>query len=135
MMRAEVTRLGIDDDLKRGAGGIREIEFIAQSLQLIHGGRMPELRVRSLLQTLQALMQAELLSSQAGRLPDSALSCSSDAWSTRCRQCRIDRHKPCRRALYQGRSWRCYLGSLDWADPRRAICPKRAARSTRCSTI
>lgn len=64
MMRAEVTRLGIDTDLKRGAGGIREIEFIAQSLQLIHGGRIPALRLQSLLPTLQALTQAEVLSTQ-----------------------------------------------------------------------
>ena len=63
MMRAEVTRLGMDNDLKRGAGGIREIEFIAQSLQLIHGGRIPEIRTRSLLPTLSALEQAEVLSS------------------------------------------------------------------------
>ena len=64
MMRAEVIRLGIDTDVKRGAGGIREIEFIAQSLQLIHGGRIPALRLQSLLPTLQALMQAEVLSTQ-----------------------------------------------------------------------
>ena len=65
MMRAEVARLGIDDDLKRGAGGIREIEFIAQSLQLIHGGRIPEIRCRSLLETLRALNEADLLSARS----------------------------------------------------------------------
>ncbi|WP_273831262.1 hypothetical protein, partial [Serratia bockelmannii] len=31
-------------DLKRGRGGIREVEFFAQIHQLIHGGRDPELR-------------------------------------------------------------------------------------------
>ena len=67
MMRAEVTRLGMNDDLKRGAGGIREIEFIAQSLQLIHGGRIPEVRSRSLLSTLTALQQAEVLSAEQAR--------------------------------------------------------------------
>ena len=67
MMRAEVTRLGMNDDLKRGAGGIREIEFIAQSLQLIHGGRIPEVRSRSLLSTLTALEQAEVLSAEQAR--------------------------------------------------------------------
>ena len=67
MMRAEVTRLGIDDDLKRGAGGIREIEFVAQSLQLIHGGRIPEIRSRSLLSTLAALARAEVLSADQAR--------------------------------------------------------------------
>lgn len=67
MMRAEVTRLGMDDDLKRGAGGIREIEFIAQSLQLIYGGRIPEIRSRSLLSTLTALERAEVLSAEQAR--------------------------------------------------------------------
>ena len=67
LMRAEVMRLGMDNDLKRGAGGIREIEFIAQSLQLIHGGRIPELRSRSLLSTLSALEQAEVLSTDQAR--------------------------------------------------------------------
>ena len=61
MMRAEVTRLGIDQDIKRGEGGIREIEFIAQSLQLIHGGRMPELQRTPLLETLQRLSHTGVL--------------------------------------------------------------------------
>ena len=61
MMRAEVTRLGIDQDIKRGEGGIREIEFIAQSLQLIHGGRMPELQRTPLLETLQRLSDTGVL--------------------------------------------------------------------------
>jgi glutamate-ammonia-ligase adenylyltransferase len=34
------------DDIKVGYGGIREIEFIAQSFQIIRGGRLPELQVR-----------------------------------------------------------------------------------------
>ncbi len=71
MMRSEVARLGIGADVQRGSGGIREIEFIAQSLQLIHGGRMPALRLQSLLPTLQALTQATVLSTQqAQRLSD-----------------------------------------------------------------
>ena len=67
MMRAEVTRLGMDNDLKRGAGGIREIEFIAQSLQLIYGGRIPEIRTRSLLSTLAALERVAVLSTDQAR--------------------------------------------------------------------
>ena len=38
---AEVARRELADDIKRGAGGIREIEVLAQALQLIHGGREP----------------------------------------------------------------------------------------------
>lgn len=45
-------------DLKRGRGGIREIEFFAQIHQLIHGGRDPSLRVPATLDALDALAQA-----------------------------------------------------------------------------
>ena len=55
---AEMQRRDMADDLKRGVGGIREIEFLVQSLQLIRGGREPALRGRSLLPALQALVEA-----------------------------------------------------------------------------
>ena len=42
-------------DLKRGRGGIREIEFYAQTHQLIHGGRDASLRVRGTRHALDAL--------------------------------------------------------------------------------
>ena len=48
-------------DLKRGRGGIREIEFFAQTHQLIHGGRHPELRVRGTRASLDALDKAGLI--------------------------------------------------------------------------
>ena len=41
--------------MKRGRGGIREIEFFAQTHQLIHGGRHPELRLRGTRASLDAL--------------------------------------------------------------------------------
>ncbi len=53
---AEVARRDMADDVKRGPGGIREIEFLVQALQLIHGGREPALRQRSLMAALQALV-------------------------------------------------------------------------------
>ncbi len=55
---AEVARKELADDIKRGPGGIREIEFLAQVLQLIRGGHEHALRKRSLLSALQALQQA-----------------------------------------------------------------------------
>ena len=58
MIDAEVQRRELADDLKLGPGGIREIEFLAQALQLIRGGREPALRQRSLLPALSALAQA-----------------------------------------------------------------------------
>ncbi|MEO5577653.1 MAG: bifunctional [glutamine synthetase] adenylyltransferase/[glutamine synthetase]-adenylyl-L-tyrosine phosphorylase [Sphingomicrobium sp.] len=43
-------------DLKRGRGGIREVEFYTQVQQLIHGGRDPALRSRAVLDALPALV-------------------------------------------------------------------------------
>src|SRR3989475_3424801 len=51
-------------DLKLGRGGIREIEFFVQALQLLHGGRDPNLRVRGTLKALERLLYAGLLSSR-----------------------------------------------------------------------
>lgn len=50
------------DDIKRGKGGIREIEFIIQNVQLIRGGRLPQLRQQNALLALAALKQEKLLS-------------------------------------------------------------------------
>lgn len=48
-------------DLKRGLGGIREIEFIAQIHQLIWGGRNPAVRLRGTCETLRQLAKLKLL--------------------------------------------------------------------------
>ncbi len=68
MIAAEVARRELDDDIKRGAGGIREIEFLVQALQLIRGGRERELRGRQLLPMLHALVQAGHIQAEAGAL-------------------------------------------------------------------
>ncbi len=57
--------LGGGYDLKRGRGGIREIEFFAQAHQLIHGGRNRDLRERSTLGALGALAVADIISRKA----------------------------------------------------------------------
>ncbi len=54
-IREQVARKSMADNIKLGPGGIREIEFIVQSLQLIRGGAEPSLRERSLLRALQSL--------------------------------------------------------------------------------
>jgi [glutamine synthetase] adenylyltransferase / [glutamine synthetase]-adenylyl-L-tyrosine phosphorylase len=48
-------------DVKLGAGGIREIEFTAQALQLIHGARHAFLQETSTLKTLRGLAELNLL--------------------------------------------------------------------------
>ncbi len=63
---AEVARRELADDIKRGPGGIREIEFLGQALQLIHGGREATLRERRLLPALRALMVARQISQENG---------------------------------------------------------------------
>lgn len=50
-------------DVKVGRGGIREIEFFVQALQLVHCGLRPELRVRNTLDALDRLLYAGLVSS------------------------------------------------------------------------
>ena len=55
---AQGQSLGPGYDLKRGRGGIREVEFFAQIHQLIHGGREPALRVPATLDALAALAAA-----------------------------------------------------------------------------
>ncbi|VEB89283.1 bifunctional glutamine-synthetase adenylyltransferase/deadenyltransferase [Citrobacter koseri] len=60
---------GLKDNIKLGAGGIREIEFIVQVFQLIRGGREPSLQSRSLLPTLSAIDALHLLpENDAGQL-------------------------------------------------------------------
>lgn len=55
-------RLGRESwNVKLGKGGIREIEFAAQALVLIHGGRVPAVRRRGTLEMLQALRGEGLL--------------------------------------------------------------------------
>ncbi|WP_372392072.1 bifunctional [glutamate--ammonia ligase]-adenylyl-L-tyrosine phosphorylase/[glutamate--ammonia-ligase] adenylyltransferase [Xanthomonas sp. NCPPB 3582] len=63
---AEVARHDRLDDIKRGPGGIREIEFLAQSLQLIRAGREPALRERRLLPALAALVAAGQIEPDTG---------------------------------------------------------------------
>jgi glutamate-ammonia-ligase adenylyltransferase len=49
------------NDVKLSRGGIREIEFIVQLLQVVRGGQFPELRTRPTLQALQRLALAGLM--------------------------------------------------------------------------
>ena len=58
---AEVERKGLKDNVKLGAGGIREIEFIGQAFQLIRGGRDPELQQKQILHTLDVLVEKQQL--------------------------------------------------------------------------
>jgi len=64
-IRGQGRRRDYASNIKLGPGGIREIEFIAQALQLVRGGREPALRPRGTLPALAALAARGLLPSAA----------------------------------------------------------------------
>jgi [glutamine synthetase] adenylyltransferase / [glutamine synthetase]-adenylyl-L-tyrosine phosphorylase len=65
MIEREVQRRNIEDDIKLGAGGIREVEFIVQVFQLIYGGAKLELQDRQCLVSLHHLGVVGLLEAEA----------------------------------------------------------------------
>jgi len=67
MIEVEVARKGIADNIKLGLGGIREIEFIGQTFQLIRGGREPGLQIRGILAVLAELEKQHSLSAQESK--------------------------------------------------------------------
>ncbi len=64
-IREQAERRGHGDDVKLGRGGIREIEFTVQALQLVRGGRDPGMRVRGTRDALAAVAERELLPAHA----------------------------------------------------------------------
>ena len=60
-------REGRTFNVKLGAGGIRDVEFVAQALQLVHGGRQPQVRQRSTQASLQALAETGALNAESSR--------------------------------------------------------------------
>lgn len=55
---AQGAAIGPGYDLKRGRGGIREVEFFVQIQQMIHGGRDPSVRAPATLDAIEALRSA-----------------------------------------------------------------------------
>jgi len=71
MISAEVKRRELQDNVKLGPGGIREAEFVVQSLQLVRGGSEPALQSRELQKVLPLLVNNRGLSEDgASRLRD-----------------------------------------------------------------
>ena len=63
MIDNEIRRKGNLHNIKLGLGGIREIEFVGQTFQLIRGGGEPELQIRGILDVLKLLAEKSYLSS------------------------------------------------------------------------
>jgi glutamate-ammonia-ligase adenylyltransferase len=62
----------LERNVKLGRGGIREIEFIAQSLQILHAGRLPFLQTAQTLPCLAKLAQYKLLAEEEAQQLDAA---------------------------------------------------------------
>ncbi|MEA2552484.1 MAG: [glutamine synthetase] adenylyltransferase / [glutamine synthetase]-adenylyl-L-tyrosine [Fimbriimonadaceae bacterium] len=60
-MRTRIEERALANDLKRGAGGIRDVEFLTQILQLAHGRSHPSLQTLSTLDATKALEEIGLL--------------------------------------------------------------------------
>jgi [glutamine synthetase] adenylyltransferase / [glutamine synthetase]-adenylyl-L-tyrosine phosphorylase len=72
-IREQVKRRDFAPDIKLGPGGIREIEFIVQALQIVRGGRETGLRERGTRAALAAI-------ATRGLLPDAAVASLRDAY-------------------------------------------------------
>ena len=71
-IRDQSRRRDARDDVKLGPGGIREIEFVVQALQIVRGGREPALQVRGTLDALALLAQRGTLDGHAARVLEGA---------------------------------------------------------------
>ncbi|WP_394174984.1 bifunctional [glutamate--ammonia ligase]-adenylyl-L-tyrosine phosphorylase/[glutamate--ammonia-ligase] adenylyltransferase [Thalassotalea litorea] len=64
MIAQEARRKSVQDNIKLGQGGIREIEFIVQVFQLIRGGRHPQLQERNIFKALALLTEYGSISAE-----------------------------------------------------------------------
>jgi glutamate-ammonia-ligase adenylyltransferase len=62
----------LERNVKLGRGGIREIEFVVQSLQILHAGRLPFLQTAQTLPCLAKLAQYKLLAEKEAKQLDAA---------------------------------------------------------------
>ncbi|MEK6771821.1 MAG: bifunctional [glutamate--ammonia ligase]-adenylyl-L-tyrosine phosphorylase/[glutamate--ammonia-ligase] adenylyltransferase, partial [Pseudomonadota bacterium] len=72
MIEREMARQGMNRNIKLGRGGIREIEFIVQTHQLIRGGREPSLQEPNARRVLAVLRRAGYLKEEAATRLDAA---------------------------------------------------------------
>ncbi len=83
----EYRRRQLQDNIKLGKGGIREIEFLVQCFQLIYGGRHHTLQTQSLFTALEGLRQETLLS------PEVCTEIRSDYLTLRLVEQRLQQYK------------------------------------------
>nr|VFK40655.1 MAG: glutamate-ammonia-ligase adenylyltransferase [Candidatus Kentron sp. SD]VFK45805.1 MAG: glutamate-ammonia-ligase adenylyltransferase [Candidatus Kentron sp. SD]VFK79783.1 MAG: glutamate-ammonia-ligase adenylyltransferase [Candidatus Kentron sp. SD] len=73
LIAREIQQKGYRENIKLGPGGIREVEFLGQVFQIIHGGREPDLRERRILTVIGRL-------GERNHLPESTVRELSDAY-------------------------------------------------------
>jgi [glutamine synthetase] adenylyltransferase / [glutamine synthetase]-adenylyl-L-tyrosine phosphorylase len=67
MIALEVEKKGMQDNIKLGRGGIREIEFFGQAFQLIRGGVIPDLQEQQIQKVLKILVRERIISENTCR--------------------------------------------------------------------
>jgi len=120
-VRRDVARRELADHVKLGPGGIREIEFIVQALQLVRGGRDAALTARPTLTVLELLAAKKLLPSLATqelaaayvflRRVEHRLQYLDDAQIHELPAGADDRERLARMAEFQ--DWQAFLAALD----------------------
>lgn len=63
-IRIEVRRRNLINNIKLGSGGIREVEFIVQAMQILRGGKEPQLQQASLLSVLPEFLHLKIFEQQ-----------------------------------------------------------------------
>lgn len=61
LIQQQVTQRQDEDNIKLGAGGIRDIEFIVQAFQLIYGGKFVQMQVKTCLLAMQELADLDFI--------------------------------------------------------------------------
>ena len=94
-IRSEVSKKGMADNIKLGAGGIREVEFIAQIFQMIRGGQMRALQLKGTQETLKKLAELGIMPSEnVETLLAAYRSCAMS--NTACNTGMTSKPRPCR---------------------------------------
>ena len=124
LMRRRIEERANEADVKTGAGGIRDIEFLAQHFQLMHGGRMPELRLRATLPALRALADRGILPrADAVELESHLVVLRTIEHRLQCWEDRQEHAVPAEALARTGLAWRCGfagVGALALFDARLA---------------
>ena len=68
MIAQEVRRKRLTNNIKLGAGGIREVEFVVQALQMVRGGREANLQTQSLQKALAELENIQVIAQDEAQL-------------------------------------------------------------------